>query len=120
MSGQRNRQRQSRLRATVLPLLDGCFCGGADASGVDGPLVQHLCVRVRLPESTMAELDPVPEFRGLRCGCRAFPGNLSGCAGRGERGADWIVVGVTANSQFSRAMAAATSPPVKFDGTNLA
>src|SRR6266849_10490284 len=94
MSGQRNRQRQSRLRATVLPLLDGCFCGGADACGVDGPLVQHLCVRVRLPESTMAELDPVSEFPGLQCGCRAFRGTLSGCAGRGYAGVDSAVDGV--------------------------
>src|SRR5882724_8484302 len=95
MSGQRNRQWQSRLRATVLPLLDGCFCGGADASGVDGPLVQHLCVRVRLPESTMAELDPVSEFPGFQCGGNALRGSLSGCADRGEGGTDWIVVGVT-------------------------
>jgi hypothetical protein len=49
----------------------------------------------------MDKFNPLPEFPGLQRGCRAFRGSLPGCADCGNPGADWTVVGVTANGQFT-------------------
>jgi len=85
----RSREQQERLRARILSFFNGRFRRRPNAGGVDGGDVQLL--RLLQGYAAMAELNPIPDVPGLRCGCRAFRGTLSGRAGRRNAGVDAVM-----------------------------